>query len=128
MNADFPLRDETREILSCAFAVPNELGHGFHEKPYENALVVEFRHRNIPFELQKRFPLIYRTVQVGEFVPDLIVFGKVIVDTKTISKITDQEVGQMLNYLRITSLPVGLLINFKNPRVDYQRVVLAKKH
>jgi GxxExxY protein len=63
-------------------------------------------------------------VQVGEFVPDLIAFGSVIVDTKVIDRITDLERGQMLNYLRITKLRVGLILNFKKPKLEFERVVL----
>jgi GxxExxY protein len=61
---------------------------------------------------------------VGEFIPDLIAFNTVIVDTKVIERINDHERGQMLNYLRITKLRVGLLLNFKNARLDFERVVL----
>lgn len=125
MNADFLFREETEAILGSAFAIHNALGHGFHEKPCENALVVELGHRGIACKQQERFPMIYRDVKVGEFIPDLIAFDAVIVDTKTIRKITDVEIGQMLNYLRVTRLPVGLIINFKNPRVEYRRVVLS---
>ncbi len=127
MDADFELKEETEAILGSAFAVHNTLGHGFHEKPYENALVIEFSHRSIPFQQQPRFAINYRDQKVGEFIPDLIVFGKVVVDTKTIPQITDLELGQMLNYLRVTGLPVGLIINFKNPRVEYRRVALSQK-
>lgn len=124
MDADFPYQSETQEIIGCAFDVLNELGHGFHEKPYENALVVEFTHREIPYQQQARFPLTYRDVKVGEFIPDLIAFEKVVIDTKTIPRITDVEIGQMINYLRITQLPVGLIMNFKNARLEHRRVVL----
>ncbi len=125
MNSDFPCQKETETILGCAFAVHNEIGHGFHEKPYENALVVEFQEREVPCCQQKRFPMLYKGTRVGEFIPDLIAFDRVIVDTKTIPKISEHELGQMLNYLRITGLPVGLLLNFKHPRLEYRRVVLG---
>ncbi len=123
-NTKLLLKDETYQILGCAFDVLNEIGHGFHEKIYENALVVEFKLHGIPCEQQKRFPIIYKGVQVAEFVPDLIVFGSVIVDTKVIEKITDYERGQMMNYLRITKLRVGLILNFKNPHLEWERIVL----
>ena len=77
----------------------NELGHGLNEKCYENE-------------------------RVGLFVPDLIAYERVIVDTKVIDCITDAERGQMLNYLRITKLRVGLILNFKHPRLEWERVVL----
>ena len=125
MNADFSFKEETDTIIGSAFAILNEIGHGFHEKPYENALAVEFGHRNIPFVQQPRFPILYRGVKVSEYVPDLIAFDRIIVDTKVIEHITDQEIGQMLNYLKITGLPVGLILNFKNPKLESRRVVIS---
>src|SRR5258708_32899037 len=100
-------KQETHEIIGCAFEVLNELGHGLNEKCYENALVVEFRLRNIAFTQQRRFEVLYKQEPVGLFVPDLISFDRVIVDTKVIDRITDHERGQMINYLRITKLRVG---------------------
>ncbi len=104
--------------------VLNILGHGLHEKPYENALVVEFGLKGISHEQQKRFRVDYKAVQVGEFVPDLIAGQAVIVDTKVIDRITDLERGQMLNYLRITGLKVGLIVNFKRAKLEWERVIL----
>ncbi len=104
--------------------VLNILGHGLLEKPYENALVVEFGLRGIPFSQQPRFDVRYKSVKVGEYIPDLTCFGQVIVDTKTIHRITDHEIGQMLNYLKVTGLKVGLLLNFKHPKLEWKRIVL----
>ncbi len=123
MDADFSFKTETDAIIGAAFAVLNEIGHGFHEKPYENALVVEFTQREISFVQQPRYPMLYRGVKISEFVPDLIAFDKVVIDTKTIERITDLEIGQMLNYLKITGLPVGLILNFKNAKLEFRRVV-----
>jgi GxxExxY protein len=117
-------KEETHKILGCAFDVLNEIGHGFHEKVYENALAVELKLRGIPYAQQNRFPVIYKNIQVAEFVPDLIVFGSAIVDAKVIEKITDHERGQMISYLRISKLRVGLILNFKNPRLEWDRVIL----
>ena len=99
---NFPHRAETSEILSCAFEVINSLGHGLHEKPYENALVVEFTKRKIHYQQQARFPVVYKSVKVSEYIPDLIAYEKIIVDTKVIDQITKHEIGQMMNYLQIT--------------------------
>ena len=118
------LRAETEQIIGFAFAILNEVGHGLDEKIYENALTVMFKLNGIAFDQQRRFPVLFRDVRVGEFIPDLIAFGSVIVDTKVVDRITDHERGQMLNYLRITKLRVGLLLNFKNARLEYERVVL----
>jgi GxxExxY protein len=118
------LKAETEKIIGFAFEVLNEIGHGLNEKIYENSLTVLFKLNNIVFDQQRRFPVFFRGVEVGEFVPDLIAFGSVIVDTKVIDRITDHERGQMLNYLRITKLRVGLILNFKNARLEFERIVL----
>ena len=114
----------TRQIIGCAFDVLNTLGHGLHEKPYENALCVEFDLRDIPYSQQSRFPIIYKAVQVGLYVPDLIVFDEVVVDTKTIESITDHDRGKMLNYLKYTNKKVGLILNFKKAKLSWKRMVL----
>lgn len=120
-------KEETHAIVGCALEIINGLGHGFHEKPYENALTVEFRHRGIPFVQQPRFPLTWRDEKVGECIPDLIAHERIIVDTKTIERITDHERGQMMNYLRATGLPLGLIINLKHRRLEWERVVLTRR-
>ncbi len=123
--ADYPCQQATREIIGCAFEVINELGHGLNEKSYENALVVEFEIRGITHQQQRRFQVVYKGRHVGEFIPDLIVADSVVVDAKCIEAITDHERGKMLNYLRVTKLTVGLILNFKNARLEIERVVLS---
>ena len=118
------LKEETERIIGFAFEVLNEVGHGLNEKIYENALTVLFKQNDIAFDQQRRFPVLFRGVEVGEFIPDLIVFSSVVVDPKVIDRITDHERGKMLNYLRITKLRVGLILNFKNARLEFERVVL----
>jgi GxxExxY protein len=86
---------------------------------------VELGLLKIPWVQQKRFSVLYKTVQVSEFVPDLIAFGKVIVDAKVIERITDHERGQMLNYLRISRLQVGVILNFKRAKLEWERIVLS---
>ena len=73
---------------------------------------------------QPRFDVLYKAVKVGEYVPDLIAFKAVVVDAKVIEAITDQERGQMLNYLRITGLKVGVILNFKRAKLEWERIVL----
>jgi GxxExxY protein len=117
-------RELVYSIVGCALEVLNTLGHGLHEKPYENALVIEFGLKCIPFEQQRRFGIDYKGVPVGEFIPDLIARSAVVVDAKVIERITDLERGQMLNYLRITKLRVGLILNFKKPKLEWERIIL----
>jgi len=123
-NTKLLAKKEVFEIVGSAMAVLNELGHGFHEKPYENALIVEFRLKGIPFNQQPSYEMLYKGNNVGLFIPDLIVFGPVVVDTKVIDRITDLERGQMLNYLKITKLRVGVIINFKHATLEWERLVL----
>ena len=104
--------------------VLNSLGHGFHEKPYENAMVVAFRKREITCNQQPPFKLEYEGEVVGEFIPDLIAHNAIVIDAKVIDRITDHERGQMLNYLRITKHRVGVIVNFKHPKLEWERLVL----
>jgi len=118
------LKDEVFQIVGCAIEVLNTLGHGLVEEPYENALVVELGLRKIPFRQQPSFDVLYKGRQVGLFVPDLIAFDTIVVDTKMLDRITDHEKGLMLNYLRITNSRVGVILNFKRPKLEWERIVL----
>ena len=118
------MNKETYGVIGAAMEVLNQLGHGLLEKPYENALVVEFELRQIPCAQQQRFDVKYKGVHVGEYIPDLIAYDDVVIDTKVIGCIGPHEMGQMLNYLKITGLPVGLIINFKYPKLEWKRVAL----
>ena len=115
-------KQETHAIIGCAFDMLN--GHGLNEKCYENALVVEFGVERVPYAQQRQFEVLYKGVRVGLFIPDLTAFDQVIVDAKVLDRITDHERGQMLNYLRITKMRVGLILNFKHPRLEWERIVL----
>jgi GxxExxY protein len=118
------LKDEVFQVVGCAIEVLDTLRHGLVEKPYENALVVEFLVRKIPCQQQPSFDVLYKGHKIGLFVPDLIAFNSLVVDTKVIDQIRDHERGLMLNYLRITSLRVGVLLNFKRSKLECQRIAL----
>jgi len=119
------LNAETEAVIGCAFEVLKEIGPGLPEIPYQNALIIEFDLRAIPFEQQRRHDILYKTVKIGEYVPEVTAFGEVLVDVKEIARITDHEVGQMLNYLQITGHPVGVILNFRHTRLEWKRVVNA---
>jgi GxxExxY protein len=120
------LKEEVYQIVACALEVLNGIGHGLHEKPYENAIVVEAGLRGIRLVQQPRFPVLYKEACVGEFIPDLILFDAVVVGTKVIEVISDHERGQMLNYLRITGHKIGVILNFKRSKLEWERVVLDR--
>ena len=116
-------QDDSYAIIGCAMHVHNALGPGLREKPYENALVIAIRNKGIRAEAQKPFPILYCGQAVGDCIPDITVSGNFLVDVKSIDVIGENEVAQMLNYLRIAGLKVGLIINFKNAKLEWQRIV-----
>jgi len=113
------------EIIGAALEVLNTLGHGLNEKVYENALVTELKVRGLHVDQQRRFKVLYKNAVVGEYIPDLLVEDKVIVDTKVIDAVSDAEVGQVMNYLRISALELGIILNFRRPKLESRRVVLT---
>ena len=104
-------------------ALLNELKPGLDEKLYENALVIELVSRGHTVEQQRDFPDHCRGHFIGKLVPDLIVDGKVIADPKVVSAFNDTHIAQMLGYLNITGLEVALLLNFKEAKLTWKRVV-----
>ena len=125
MNTDeHGLNEVTFQINGCAMDVLNAIGHGFHEKIYENALALAFKKRGLMFSQQKQYEILFENQIVGAFIPDFVVEDKVIVELKTIENIGKNEKGQVLNYLRASGLALGIILNFKNPKLDWQRVIL----
>jgi GxxExxY protein len=106
----------TERIIGCAIAVHKDLGPGLLERPYLIGTCVELAHRGIAFERERKIRLKYRDVEIGDFVPDLIVENKVVVEIKSCLRDEDVFMAQMLTYLRLTNLRVGLILNF-NKRV-----------
>jgi GxxExxY protein len=113
----------TGQIIGAAMTVLNELRPGLDEKLYENALVIELTAQGHTVELQRAYPVTYRGRFIGKLVPDLIVDGKVIADAKVVSDFNESHVAQMLGYLNITGLEVALLLNFKDSKLTWKRVV-----
>ncbi len=118
--------DLVYKITGCAMKVHNDVGHGLREKTYERALCVEFKHENISYDQQLVFPVVYRGEHIDDYIPDLIAEKRIIVETKTVEAITDEHIGQVINYLRITKLEVGLILNFKKAKLEWKKVVLQK--
>ena len=116
----------TRQIIGAAMRVLNELKPGLDEKLYENALVIELQAMGLRVEQQKEFPVYYRGHFIGKLVPDLIVEEKVIADPKVVTAFNETHVAQMIGYLAITSLQVALLLNFKEAKLDWKRLVREK--
>jgi GxxExxY protein len=115
--------DLVYKVIGAAMAVSRGLKHGLREKTCERALEVEFRHLGLEFTNQHQYPVYYRGEKIDVFIPDLEVERKVIVETKVADKIIDDHIGQLLNYLKITGLEVGLILNFRYASLQYKKVV-----
>jgi GxxExxY protein len=113
----------TEKIIGCAYKVSNELGNGFLEKVYENALAHEIRKAGLQVEQQCPLQVIYDGVVVGDYITDLLVEECVILEIKTVREIDEIHMAQCLNYLKATGLDICLLINFYKPKVQIKRVI-----
>lgn len=114
----------TEKIIGSAFSVANTLGTGFLEKVYENALSYELRSLGVEVKQQLPIRVEYKSHVVGEFVADLLVDDKVIVELKAVSSLDKLHSAQCLNYLRATGHKICLLLNFGRPRIEIRRLIL----
>ena len=116
----------TERIIGCAIEVHKHLGPGLLESVYESALCVEFKANSLPFKRQMGVPLYYKGELIAQHRPDLIVDDKVIVEVKSVEALAPIHMAQLLTYLRVTSLRVGLILNFNSPTMKQgtKRVVL----
>jgi GxxExxY protein len=115
--------DLSKSIIGAAMTVLNTLKPGLDEKIYERALKIELERRGHRVESQREFPVYYLDEKVGALVPDLIVDGSVIVDTKVVSAFHETHIAQMIGYLAITHLRLALSINFKYSTLHWKRVI-----
>jgi GxxExxY protein len=113
----------SNRVIGCGIEVSNGLGSGFLESVYGNALCLELRRRGIGFERQKPLRVVYKSDVVGNYIADLVVEGRLLVELKALSKMTGEHEAQVMNYLRATGLGVGLLMNFGTPRLGVRRIV-----
>jgi GxxExxY protein len=118
------INDITEKIIGCAYKVMNELGCGFLEKVYENALAYEIRNLELKVEQQSKIKVFYDKIEVGFYEPDLLVEGLVVVELKTVASLENIHKAQCLNYLEATGMKICLLINFGNPKVEVKRFAL----
>ena len=111
----------THAVIGCAFEVANELGPGFLESVYENAMIVALEDAGISVESQKPIDVSFRGRVIGNFFADLLVEDKVIVELKAAASLTPAHQAQVINYLNATGYQVGLLLNFGKPKLEHRR-------
>ncbi len=125
-NSDKELiyKDLSYRIVGLAMKVHGELGSGFLEKVYENAMMALFRKEGIEAEQQKPIDVIFENEIVGSYFADILIENKVIVELKTVENITDIHKAQVLNYLKATGLKLAIILNFHSQSLEYKRIVL----
>ena len=115
------------KIIGAAMEVLNELKPGLDERLCERALIIELKRRGHAVSVQRSFTVSYRGELIGKLIPDLVVDNAVIVDPKVVACFTETHVAQMIGYLNITGLDLALLINFKNARLEWKRVLRSQE-
>jgi GxxExxY protein len=120
---EYPHKELSHDIIGAAMKVLNSLKPGLDEKIYENALVIELRERGHRIDQQKQFQVFYEGQEVGKLIPDLIVDDAVIVDPKVVTAFSETHIAQMIGYLAVTGLHLALLLNFKEAKLQWKRVV-----
>ena len=113
----------SQRVIGCAFEVSNTLGSGFFEKVYEKALCVEFEKAGLEYVCQKPVSVKYRDILVGEYIADIIVEGRLLLELKALSTLCREHEAQLMNYLKATGLSVGLLLNFGKPKLGIKRMI-----
>lgn len=115
--------EKTYAVIGAAMMVHRELGPGFLESAYGDALEMEFQSRGIPYEREKELEILYKGVPIKtRYFADFICYGEVVVELKTVEEIADVHRAQVIHYLKATNLKRGLIINFKNKSLQYERI------
>ncbi|MCK4352448.1 GxxExxY protein [candidate division WOR-3 bacterium] len=124
MNANrHRLNEISEKIIGCAFHVHNNLGCGFLEKVYENALVMELREAGLKIIQQTPIKVYYKRETVGDYIADILIEDEIIIEIKAVRYIDEIHEAQLLNYLKATGLKLGLILNFARPKLEIKRLV-----
>ena len=123
-NEDIVYKELSYEVVGLAMEVHRKLGFGFLEKVYENALMILFEKNEIPAQQQVPLRVYFEGRPVGDYIADILVDGRIILELKSVDKIVDAHRAQMLNYLRATRLRLGMILNFSKKSLEYERLVI----
>ena len=117
-----PHSELTGSILNCCFEVMKELGPGFLENIYKNALLIAMRQKGLKVEVEKSFEVVFRGICIGRYRTDLVVEETVIVELKCCESLGREQQAQLFNYLKVSRLPIGLLVNFRRGKLEWKRL------
>jgi GxxExxY protein len=123
-----PHSELTSAILGCCFEVMKELGPGFLEKVYKNALLIAMRQRGLQVEMERPYEVIFRGKVIGRYNADLVVDQTVIVELKCCDSLIREHQAQLFNYLKVADLPIGLLVNFRRRKLEWKRLHSNERH
>lgn len=124
MSDSILYKELSEQVIGCAITVHKELGNGFLEKVYENALCHEFSLLGIPYERQREINVFYKNIIVGTYIPDVIINNSIILELKAISRLEQVHFSQLINYLKATNFKVGYLLNFgASTKLEYKRLI-----
>lgn len=123
--SDIIYKEESYQIIGKCMEVHNQLGAGFLEIVYKDALEYEFRNANISFEREKEYEVLYKDIILPHrFYADFVVFDKIILEIKGVSALSDEFTDQCINYLKVSGCKLALLVNFGELKLNYKRIVL----
>ncbi len=119
------LKQESYTLMGICMEVHNQLGAGFLEIVYKDALEYEFRRAGIPFEREKMYEVRYKDVILPhKFYADFVVFDSIILEVKGVNAISDPAIAQAINYLKVSNNPLAIIVNFGELRLNYKRIIL----
>ena len=123
MTTKILFKELSYKVMGMVFKIHSELGTGLLENIYQKAFCVELRHCNIPFSSQHSFPVFYRNELIGNYVADLVIDNSIILELKSVKELNPIMEAQLINYLKISGISVGYLINFNSLRLSWKRFV-----
>jgi GxxExxY protein len=124
MNNELIYKKETFDIFGLCMEVHRELGHGFLEIVYKDALELLFHRNNVPYEREKEYNVVFKNVVLPHnFYADFVVYDKIILEIKAAASLADEHIAQTLNYLKVSGNKLGLLVNFGRMKLEYKRLV-----
>lgn len=124
MPTNFLYQDETYKIIGLCMEVHNNLGKGFSEIVYKDALEIEFKEAKILYEREKKYSVNYKGIILPhKYYADFVVFGTIILEIKSVQYIIDEHIAQTLNYLKVSQNKVGLIVNFNEDKLQYKRLI-----